>query len=406
MNKNKSFLLLWTGKFVSELGDKFYAISMAWWILEESGSPINMGLYLAFSIFPGILAGIFAGAYIDRLSPKKLLIIMDAIRGIIIFCMAWLYFTGNLNIWHAFLSAMLVSIASSFFNPAVITIIPRLVDKESLTKANSFIQMVDGIATVIGPVIGAGVAILHGFTWVFALNGLSFLLSALFECFIKVRAKEQSVNLTNTSILEDIKEGFKYLKQNPNMIRIMLIIGFAHFFIGAIVITMPFIAKSIDGNGIQALGYMEMALGLGFIIGAMITSSKKTVSLKINRLFGFLITVGLCFICIGVVSLQLINDLILYVIIIFIVGFAIVNASIYWQTFIQSSTPENMLGRMSAISSLVGDATLPISFTLFGILLDLIQFEYLMIFSGFILVVFFLKNAMSEYRNDISTMNS
>lgn len=127
MNSNMNFLLLWTGKFVSELGDKIYAIAMAW-ILEESGSPINMGLYLAFSILPGILVGVFSGAYIDRLNVKRLLIVMDAIRGIIIFFMACLYFTGNLNMWHA--SYLLHSFQSLLH-------FLRLVDKESLTKANS-----------------------------------------------------------------------------------------------------------------------------------------------------------------------------------------------------------------------------------------------------------------------------
>lgn len=387
MINNRNFFLLWTGKFVSELGDKLYAIAIAWWILEESGMPIYMGLYLAFSVLPGLIVGIFSGAYIDRLNIKMLIVVMDVLRGIIIFWMGLLYLSGNLNIWHTLLSATFISVASSFFNPAIITIIPRLVDKESLSKANAFIQLVDGISTVIGPALGASIVIMLGYTWVFLLNGFSFLLSAIFECFLETKYKKQSSDLAAPSVYEDVKEGFKYLKQHVNMKVLMLIISLAHFFIGAIVVVMPFLARSISSDGILYLGYMEMALGSGFIIGAILTGNKKTASLKNNRLYSFLITVGVCFIFIGVVSLRSIDGVIVYVIMIMTIGYAIVNASIYWQTFIQSNVPENMLGRMSAIASIIGDATLPLSYALFGLLLNFIQFEYLMIICGFALVI-------------------
>jgi len=227
-----------------------------------------------------------------------------------------------------------------------------------------------------------------GYSWVIALNGVSFLSSALFEGFIKLSPKDQSVESKCQAIHQDVKDGFFYLKQHKSMMIIMLIIGVAHLFIGAIIVAMPIIAKSLSGNGIRSLGYMETSLGLGFIIGAIITGRRKATSMKISKLFNYLITVGVCFICIGIISLQSIGIIIIFcVILIFVIGFAIVNASIYWQTFIQYNTPENMLGRMSAISSLIGDITLPISFALFGFLLDIIRFEYLMIICGFALVM-------------------
>lgn len=103
---NKNFLALWFGKVISQLGDKFYAIALAWWVLQKTNSPGIMGFFLLISVLPGLIFGFFAGAAI--------------------------------------------SFVTAFFDPAIQAIIPQVVPKERLNEANSMSQMVNGICTVLG----------------------------------------------------------------------------------------------------------------------------------------------------------------------------------------------------------------------------------------------------------------
>ncbi len=377
---NKNFCLLWTGKLVSELGDNFYAIAMAWWILEKSKSPSIMGIYLAASMLPGLIIGIAAGAYIDRLNHKTVIIAADIIRGVIILGVTGLFVWGKLEIMHVMLAAVIGSLCSAFFNPTVLAVVPGLVDQEVIAKANAKMQLIDGLSAVAGPVSGALAVSVLGFGWVFGLNGLSYLLSAFSECFIKINAKQNAAG--KNTILEDIREGMRFLRERRDVLIVIMIIGIAHLFVGTLSICMPFVANQLSGNGIQNLGYLQMVLGLGFIAGSFYAGSKKSPRHKLPFLLLLMMMIGICFIAAGNLLFFDVFHLLPYLFILFVIGLIIVNASVYWQTLLQLNTPEHIRGRVFSISSLAGDASLPISFLIFGYLLHRIPVHYLLMING------------------------
>lgn len=129
---NKNFTLIWIGKIISQLGDKFYAIALAWWILQETNSPSIMGVFLFTSVFPGVVLGFFAGAFVDRLKRKNILIISDIIRGSLVLIISILALNKALIISEVFIIGFLLSITTAFFEPAIQAIIPEIVDKEML----------------------------------------------------------------------------------------------------------------------------------------------------------------------------------------------------------------------------------------------------------------------------------
>jgi MFS transporter, DHA3 family, macrolide efflux protein len=99
---NRNFTLLWLGKIISQLGDKFYAIALAWWILQKTNSPSIMGLFLLTSVLPGILLGFFAGALTDRWKRKTMLVVTDIIRGCLVLIISYMSMNNALEIWHVF----------------------------------------------------------------------------------------------------------------------------------------------------------------------------------------------------------------------------------------------------------------------------------------------------------------
>ena len=391
--QNKNLFLLWTGKLVSGLGDKMYAIAIAWWILELTGSPTIMGFYLLAATLPMVLFGLVAGAIIDKSNLKRVLIIADVIRGVGITLLGILFLFDSLSLASVFSITVVLSLASAFFNPAITSIIPRIVSENEYGKANSLIQLVDGTSKVAGPFAGVAIVAVSGYSGAFLINGISFLISAFFEGFIHYENKRIIWSKTSSkqlvgfgAFVTDIKSGLKYVLTNAKLVNLLFYIFIAHFFVGALSVMIPVMAKFVSDNDLNLLGTLETVLGGGFIIGAVWLSKIRPEKYKIDSLPTLFVCVGICILGIGVIAFFDWLPVILFAIPVFVIGYCIVNASVKWKTFIQYNTPSEKLGRVASISALVGDITFPIAFAFYGILLEQLNFVFLTILSGVILI--------------------
>ncbi len=388
--KNSNLLLLWTGKLVSGLGDKLYAIAIAWWILEVTNSTVMMGLYLVIATLPMVIMGIVAGAVIDKSNLKQVLVVADVIRGIGILLIGLLYVYDYLTVTFVFLITVILSIASAFFNPAVTTIIPRIVHQKEYNKANSTIQFVDGIAKLLGPIAGVAAVASIGYFGAFLINGVSFLISAFFESYMRFGQKidkKSMVSIKYSELLKEIQVGLQYVWNNSKLKNILFYVFVAHLFYSAIVIMMPYLAKFESNDNLNLLGILETVFGAGFVIGAFAIPKMKGNLFDIKALPKLFTIMGSGIIILGIITWVNSFSIISSAIPIFLIGFCIVIASIIWQTFLQTDTPKEKLGRVSSIASLIGDITMPIGFAIYGILLDKIDFVTIALVSGIFLIV-------------------
>lgn len=157
--KNKSFLslslfLLLQGQFVSVMGDMIYEIALGFWVLAFTGSPALMGILMATSLLPGVLIAPFAGVVVDRTSRKKLMIIMDLIRGFTIILVAAAALMGILQLWMVFLAGIILGIGGAFFGPAARSVLPQMVPKDKITNLNSLFGVSTTGADILGNSLG------------------------------------------------------------------------------------------------------------------------------------------------------------------------------------------------------------------------------------------------------------
>lgn len=367
---NRNFFLLWTGQLVSQLGDKFYDIALAWWVLEKTGSPAVMGLFLAAAMLPELLMGIVAGGFIDRWNRKAIIIMADIVRGLAVLAVAFLFMAGWLEVWHVFVSAIMLSLSSAFFNPAVMAVIPRLVEKDEITRANSLSQMIAGLASVAGPVAGAASVSIFGYGTVFLANGLSYLASAFLEWFITLPpapARDKKAGLW-----EDIREGVKFISGSKPVLVILLVIGVVHIFFGSIAVALPFIAKGLAGAGVQNLGYMETALGAGMILGAIFTHRREK-GVRGSSLFIAVLAAGVCFTLMGAIFRLGVAVVFPYIAVLIFIGTAAAVASVYWRSLLQAHVPDEKAGRVFSLSTVIANVSLPVSFSIFGMAMNYFQ---------------------------------
>jgi MFS family permease len=406
---NRNFKLVWIGKLISQFGDELYGIALAWWVLQKTGSTVSMGLFMFASAAPGIIMGLFTGAISDRWNRKHIMVFSDAVRGILVLTISILAYTDMLAIWQVYAIGICLSAAGAFFNPSSQAILPDIVGKENLAKANSMSQMIGGVCTTLGPMLGALIVSFLGTNLVFMMNGVSFFVAMILAALMKYEVPYQKKEKTEGNIIRDIGEGLRYIGKRKNLLKILTVIGAAHFFVGSLSVSLPFLANGLSGTGVNNLGLLQMMLGIGLLAGSIYRRWRKNDSpekIMEKGLMRLMLCYGMCFVVISGASYFNITFVSGYLPIFFLIGTVIANASVFWQLLLQTNTPSDMRGRVFGTSSLIGEASMPIAYGVIGIVLKYTGIAPVMLFSGVALMlisVVFMKETKLPVINEINS---
>jgi MFS family permease len=400
---NRNFFMLLSGQFVSQIGDKLHMIALSFWVLKTTGSTAKMGAVLAASLLPSLVMGFFSGAFIDRYNRKNIIIGTDLLRGIILALFAVFFYFEWISFYMILAMQMLLSVNAAFFDPTIPSIIPQIVDEKDLAAANSKHQFVNGFSTIAGAFLGGIFISMFGYLWVFVVNALSFLLSAFFECFIKIPPlqKDKIEKREKTGILLDLKQGYQYILSDKALLIILFMVMVIHFFVGSIEIFMPVIAHAISDDGARNLGFFQAALGLGTIIMAVILSVKNISGKEKFTLFGSIFLIGVLYIAGSFFAGNEIIIMGLYLTMIFLFGCCIICAGISFKTLLQKKIDNSFAGRVFAVVGSVGNSSIPGAMIVYGFLMEKYEFQDLLMISGLVLVPlsiisFFLYKVVDE----------
>ena len=185
--KNKNLVLVILGQFVSGFGTFMQSFALSLYVLKRTGSAALFSSVLALSVIPRIILTPIAGVIADRISRKKMIVIMDMLSAlsVAVFCGVYLI-KGELNMVSIYILVMLLSSISSFFSPSMNAIIPDIVPRDKLADANSIRTVPESILNLLSP-LAAGVLFgMFGLLPVMVINSVSFFASAVSEIFIKI----------------------------------------------------------------------------------------------------------------------------------------------------------------------------------------------------------------------------
>lgn len=383
INKNLSILL--SGQLVSQVGDKFYMLALSYWVLETTGSPAMMGVVLSCALFPSLILGFVSGAYIDKYDRKIIIVGADLLRGIVISGVATAYLMDALTMPVIIVSQILLSVNAAFFDPAIPSVIPQIVEKDQLTKANSKTQFISGFSSIAGPVLGGMAVAGFGYTFIFVFNALSFIISGFFEMFLKL-PKIVRKDKKETTIKQDIIQGYKYILFDKRLIIIIAMVAVIHFFVGSIEVIIPVFAVSLKGNGAQNLGYIQTSFGLGAVFMAFVISIISINRKEVKLLFTAIFAVGLTFLGIAGFSMAGFNVVAPFLFIFLFIGSLIILAGTSFKSILQKKVNNEMAGRVFSVVSSVGNGSIPLAMLIYGILLSHFSFNNLLMVTGFILL--------------------
>jgi MFS family permease len=332
-----------------------------------------------------MLLGFISGAFLDRYSRKTIIVGADVIRGLIVAGVCVLYYLGALSFPMLLVAQILLAVCTAFFDPAIPAIIPQIVGREQLTRANSQTQFVSGISTIIGPMLGGLTVAWAGYLAVFIINAGSYLFSAFFESFIGLPARENPPS-EHTSIIADIRAGCRYVYARKSLVMILFMVGIIHFFVGSIEAIIPVLATTLTGSGAQNIGFIQTCFGLGAVIAALIISIRNINNKETLFLFGSVFLIGMVLIGISGWHLFGARNVLPFLAFFLVIGGLMIFAGTSFRSLLQKQVDDMMMGRVFGFVSSVGNISIPLAILISGVLLEYISHSVLLAASGFILM--------------------
>jgi MFS family permease len=269
--KGRDFRLLWIGQTISALGNSFQVIAVTWLVLQQmQGSPLDLALAMLALSLPRIPLTLAGGVMTDRLDPRTVMIWSDATRAAISGALGLLALTGHTPFW--LLCALLAahSVATGVFDPAAGSIPPRLVSRQQLDGANSLMALISQLGTVIG-VLPAGLVVATlGTAAAFGINALSFAVAVL--AALRMAPLGRVLRETETSVLQDARDGIRYVMSFPWLIALLLIDTCAALAaIGPTSVGLPLIARDVLQSGAEGYSLLLWSFGFGSVLGLIVS---------------------------------------------------------------------------------------------------------------------------------------
>ncbi len=206
----KQYMKLIFANIINRFGDSIDAIAYSWMAYQITGSASWMAVIFAFNALPSVFLMPFAGAWVERFDKKRVMVIADAGRGLLVALTAYLYWLNLLNPYLLIVFTVSMSTFEAFRIPSGLAIVPRILDKEYYTSGMSLNASVSQVSMLIGMAMAGAIVATFGVAGAMLVDAVTFVASALIIAWIKVEHHPSLASKKNTLYL--IKEGFDYLR--------------------------------------------------------------------------------------------------------------------------------------------------------------------------------------------------
>jgi MFS family permease len=219
----------WTGQTISNLGSSFTQFALPLLVYKLTGSALNLGLTTAVTYLPYVLFGLPIGAWADRANRKRLMIVTDLLRALVIASVPALALLGGLRVEWIYGTAFVSSTLTMCFVSAEFTVIPSLVGQEQLLTANGRIQASYHGAAVLGPLLAGLVVTLLPLPDILFVDAASFVISSLSLAWVRASFNRVDAPVERKPLLRDVAEGLRYVLRHPVLRSISLMVALVNF---------------------------------------------------------------------------------------------------------------------------------------------------------------------------------
>jgi MFS family permease len=375
---NKNFALLLIGQTISTIGDWISYFALLILAYRLSNSALAISLLLIWELIPTFILGPVVGVYVDRWNKKRILVVADLIRGFLVLLLPFVR-----SVYEIYMVIFLLSIVSSFFEPARVALLPRIVQENQLLSANSLFSMLSTIAMTLGPLIGGVLITATNVHTVFYVDSVSFFVSALaITLILSPVTKEESKSIKANQFAVDFKDILEYIKRTPFIRHLLMVSALVMIGYGSYNAIEVVFAKEVIQASDLDFSIMLLAGGLGLALGAWFAGNK----MKDNHI-PWALAAGVLISGITLSIIPQLKSVTPIVLCNLVGGFGDAFFLIGIQTLIQKLAPANFLGRLFSIRAALNNGILIASMILAGFLADLAGARFVLTITGGIVLL-------------------
>ena len=363
---HRPFTLLWTGRTISALGDGLFLVALAWWVLETTGSAAANAIILVCATVPAVLLSLVGGVVVDRVPRRTLLLLSDAVRGVVVGLVAFLAAQHLLVFWHLAVLSALFGAVRAFFYPAYAGLLPQLTPREALPSANALAKLSSQATGILGPALGGILVAVGGTPQAFALDALSFGISA--ACLLAIPQAPVPARETPARVhaLEDLRAGLAFVAHMPWLWVTIVIAGVSNITLsGPLEVALPLLVRQSLRAGVGTYALLNALSALGAVVVAVILGQRTTLRQRGRGAYGAWLVAAFALLAMGLpIGLPGVGLAIL------VCGAGIAMLELLWVNTLQEMVPPEKLGRVSSVDALGSYALLPLGYALAGIAAD------------------------------------
>lgn len=301
----RDFRLLFGGQLISVIGDQFYVVALPWLILSDGGSPQELGLVLSCYGVPRIATLLWGGILSDRTRPRRVMLVADSVRALLVGALALVALWGHPPSWLLCAFAFGLGVFAGLFRPAAHAIMPDLLDRDDVQVGNSITASSASFARLVGPAVGGVVVGTARIGIAFAVDALSFVVSAVTLMAIGHGARAQrqqgaqrpaaSARLAPTRAngipsetttthsasgnpnatraqSATARSLWRLLTSSPELQILLLFTGLVNLTSGGVLeVALPTLARDDLRAGATGFGFLLVALSIGALVGGIAT---------------------------------------------------------------------------------------------------------------------------------------
>jgi MFS family permease len=365
--RNRNFQYLWAGQTVSTIGSQMSGLALpvlAVTMLQASEWQVGMMNAAGMSMF--LLIGLPAGAWVDRWLKRRVMILADAVRMLVLFSVPFAWWAGVLDMTYIIISAAVISAANVFFDVAYQSVLPIMLPKEHMAKANSALETTNQTSMLAGPaVVGFLLSIVKAPILMLA-DAVSFLVSLVSVALIKM--DESTIAKKDRGRLrDDIAEGVKFVTKHPIISRITATTAVSNLFGSAVHTLTPILVLRTMDVPPALYGLAFTAAAAAGLVGAISAAKIGERFGQGNTVIGAMVLCGVAMI--GFPIAASIGTISAFPIVIASEALLSFSGLVYNITQVsarQALCPEHLLGRMNASIRFFVWGVMPISALLAG----------------------------------------
>jgi len=365
----RAFIVIWLGQIISLLGSAMTGFAVTIWVYQDTGKATALALTGFFFVTPLLLLSPVAGAIVDRYDRKLMMIISDLAAGITTIIVLLLHVTGNLQIWHLFITNAINGAFSTFQWPAFSAAISLMLPKEQYGRANGMMALAESGSGIFAPMLAGALLVPLGLTGILLIDIVTFVFAIGALLFVHIPQPETTEagrkgrgNLWSESVY-----GFRYIVERPSLLGLQIVFLIGNFFVSLAFTLFAAMILARTGNDELVFGSVQSAAAIGGVVGGLAMTAWGGPKRRVHGVLGGWAMSGLTLLMLG-----LGQSLPVWAVAGFLGSFLVPFINGSNQAIWQSKVAPDVQGRVFSIRRLIAWFVSPVSALLAGPLADLL----------------------------------